>query len=582
MSAPVRKVIVAGPLLVLAAAALWGVWVWGFCRFYVPPDHMAVITAKTGEALPPGQMLARPGQQGIQEQVLAEGRHFRNPLFYDWTILPVLRVPPGKVAIVTSKVGSELPEGEFLAAQGQKGIWRDVLGPGKYRLNPYGYRVELVDALSIPIGYVGVVTGLSGAQAAPGEFAGPGQKGVRKDVLQPGLYYVNPKQLRVDVLEIGVNQVSLLGKKGGEVITKAQIVSQNAPMDELQKRVLAEQKEKRMGYLAQRAQVAQEKAEMAAAPSERGGVAAGVPKPIVPPNATLSLDQVVEFPSRDGFEISLDMSVEFELLPEHIASIYQSYGDLPAVVDKIIMPQILSVSRLKGSAYRARDFIVGEGREKFQNDLTEALARVLAGRHIVIHNALIRHVNVPAQILEPIQQASVAVEQDLTNKEKQNTARKQAELNTEVSLIDQAREQVAQETEKLRAEIRADQDKQVAEIRAEAQKQVAEIAKQTALVAAERVRKLGQAKAQVVTLVDGEKAAGVALKSAAFGDPEAYTLWEFADGLNGGVRIRILHSGEGTLWTDLEKATLGELGGAEVLKGLSLPPAVGSESPRGR
>jgi hypothetical protein len=33
-----------------------------------PPDHMAVITAKTGKPLPPGQLLAQPGQQGIQEQ----------------------------------------------------------------------------------------------------------------------------------------------------------------------------------------------------------------------------------------------------------------------------------------------------------------------------------------------------------------------------------------------------------------------------------------------------------------------------------------------------------------------------------
>jgi hypothetical protein len=127
------------------------------------------------------------------------------------------------------------------------------------------------------------------------------------------------------------------------------------------------------------------------------------------------------------------------------------------------MPQILSVSRLKGSAYRAKDFIVGEGREKFQNDLTDALARTLAEKHIIIHNALIRHVNVPMQILDPIQQASIAVEQNLTNKEKQNTARKQAELNTDLGLIEQRREQVAQETEPRPRS--ADQEKQVATIR---------------------------------------------------------------------------------------------------------------------
>jgi len=213
-----------------------------------------------------------------------------------------------------------------------------------------------------------------------------------------------------------------------------------------------------------------------------------------PPDASaaLSLDQVVEFPSRDGFEISLDMTVEFELLPENIAAIYQSYGDLPAVVDNIIMPQILSVSRLKGSAYRAKDFIVGEGREQFQNDLKETLARTLGNKRIVIHNALIRHVNVPMEILDPIQQASIAAEQNLTNKEKQNTARKQAELNTEQGLIEQRREQVAQETEKLKAEVAADREKQVAEIGAEGQKQVAEIRKETAAVRADKVRTLAR------------------------------------------------------------------------------------------
>lgn len=319
-----------------------------------------------------------------------------------------------------------------------------------------------------------------------------------------------------------------------------------------------------MDYAAQRSGMQDKSAPSpAAAPAKAGGV-----RPVRPPDATaaLSLDQVVEFPSRDGFEISLDMTVEFELLPEQIASIYQSYGDLPAVVDNIIMPQILSVSRLKGSAYRAKDFIVGEGREQFQSDLKETLARALGGKRIVIHNALIRHVNVPMQILDPIQQASIAVEQNLTNKEKQNTARKQAELNTEQGLIEQRREQVAQETEKLKAEVAADREKQVAEIGAEGQKQVAEIRKETAAVRADKVRTLGQAQAEVVTLVEGEKAAGFALKAAALGDPQAYTLWEFADSLNGEVKVNILHAGSGTLWTDIEQRALGNLGGAKVLQ----------------
>jgi hypothetical protein len=260
------------------------------------------------------------------------------------------------------------------------------------------------------------------------------------------------------------------------------------------------------------------------------------------------------------------MTVEFELLPKYISWIYRSYGDLPAAVDKIIMPQILSVSRLKGSAYGARDFIVGEGREKFQNDLTEALGKTLAERKIIAHSALIRHVNVPMQILDPIQQASIAQEQDLTNQEKQNTAKKMAELNTEMSLIEQRREQVAQETEKLKAEILADQEKQVAEIQGETLKQAAQIEKETASVRAEKVTRLGKAEAERVRLVEGEKANGFQLKIKAFGDPTAYNLWTLADNLSDKLAVNILHAGTGTLWTDLEKARLGDLGGSTVIQ----------------
>lgn len=567
-----------GLTLVAVVLGTWLVWQWGFCRFYVGPDQMAVITAKMGEELPQGQILAKKGQQGIQEDVLGEGRHFLNPWLFEREIRSVILIPPGKVGVVTSKVGDELPEGEFLAERGQKGIWRNVLGPGKYRMNPVGYQVDVIDAISIPIGYDGVVTSLSGTQTKPSEFAKQGEKGVRSDVLQPGLYFVNPREYKVDVLEIGVNQVSLIGKGGGAVITKSLQVSDNAAMNRLQYNVLQEQQAKRADYMQSESssgmrlgRLSQSSAPAKMAPRDRADkkmeMAQSAAAP-APPPASLSfvLNQFVEFPSRDGFEISLDMTVEFELQPKDVAWIFRTYGDLPAAVDKVIMPQILSVSRLKGSAYGAKDFIVGEGREKFQNELTDALAATLAEKRIRIHAALIRHVNVPGQILDPIQQASLAQEQDLTNQERQNTAKKQAELNTELSLIGQRREQVAQETEKIKALVKADQEKQVAEIQGDTMRQAAEIEKQTAGVRAERITTLGSADAQVVSLVEGEKAKGQQLKVKAFGDAEAYNLWTLAGALNDDLRINILHSGPGTLWTDLEKAGLADLGAGKAFQ----------------
>jgi regulator of protease activity HflC (stomatin/prohibitin superfamily) len=235
-------------------------------------------------------------------------------------------------------------------------------------------------------------------------------------------------------------------------------------------------------------------------------------------------------------------------------------------VDTIIMPQILSITRNKGSEYKAKDFIVGEGREKFQKDITESLARTMTEKNIVTHNALIRHVDVPMQILDPIQRASLAIEQDLTNKERQNTAKRLAELNTELSLVEQRSAQVAQETIKLKAEIVANQEKQVAQIQADTLRQAATIEQETASVRATKTLTIGKAAAESVTLVEGAKARGYQMKTEAYGDPMAFSFVEFAAGLRPDLSIRILHAGPGTLWTDLQKATMGDVGGASLIQ----------------
>lgn len=550
-------------IVVVIILALWLVWEWGFCRFYVYPNQMAIITSKIGESLPEGQILAKSHQKGIQESVLGEGRHFLNPILYQWEIKPMFVIPPGKIGIVTSKVGEDLQAGEFLADEGEKGIWRRVLGPGKYRINPYGYLIKEISAVSIPIGYAGVVTSLSGERAPEGTFADSNQKGVRIDILQPGLYYANPKGFRIDILEIGLNQVSLLGRTGGAVITKGRIETQTTAMDQLEEDMLMKQQRKREDYTKKSKMLEMRSIPQQSAPSPQFKDKDRLRKTrqeylTDQGKAALGLAEFVEFPSRDGFNIRLDMTVEFELRPELISWILRSFGDLPAVVDKIIMPQILSISRLKGSAYRAEDFIVGEGREKFQNDLTAALQQVLKEKKIKVHNALIRHVAVPMQILDPIQQASVAIEKDLTNKEKQNTAKKKAELNTELTLIEQRRQQVAQETRKIKAEINADLEKQVAQIHAESLRQMAEIEKITAGVYAEKIRKLGKAEADAVRMVEGEQAKGIWLKTEVFKDPVGFTLFEFANNLNDTVKVNILHAGDGTMWTDLQNPRLGD------------------------
>jgi hypothetical protein len=579
-----RTNISAAIVLIIALLTAWLIWEWGFCRFYVQPGYMAVVTSKAGAPLEKGQILAKDGQKGVQEEVLGEGRYFRNPIMFKWEFHKVLAIPPGKIGIVTSRVGKQLPEGEFLANPGEMGIWKKVLGPGTYRMNPYGYKVDIVSAISIPVGYAGVVTSLSGPQAEGGTFATRDQKGVLRDILQPGLYFINPKQYKVDIIEVGINQISLLGKqtdRAGEtssINTKKQLETKNQFVDELQSTAIQEQKRSRWGYTLSNLQQMSSSSDWEyqgrsgkAAPQQQQMQKMDLKKAEREymegaAQATLFLPQFVEFPSRDGFHIVLDMTVEVELLPADVSWLLNRYGDLPKIVDNIIMPQINSIARNKGSEYGAKDFIMGEGREKFQNELTKSLQSTLAQKKVIVHNALIRHVEVPSTILEPIQQTAVAIEQNLTNKEKQNTARKMADLNTEQTLIEQRRQEVTQQTEKLKAEIKADQEKTVASIAADAIKQVADIARETAKIKADTRRVLAEAQATATKLAEGEKANGLKMKTKAFGDPSAYAMKELSESLNPKVKINILHTGEGTLWTDMEKARSGELGGAVILR----------------
>ena len=558
--------------------------IWDSYRIYVPSGSMAIVTAKSGKEPAPGTILVERGEKGIWREVLPEGRHFLNPVKYDVRIVKATEIPLGKIGIVISKVGKELPAGEIIAPDhSSKGVWRDVLGPGLYRLNPEGYTIEIADAINIPAGYVGVVTSQTGTSPKPGEFASIGEKGVLQDVLQPGLYYINRYAYQVNVIEIGMNQVSMTsGNKGGSVFNaKSRLVSNNTAMKELETNTLNFQQELRRQNQSQMVQpsvkesfnrVMKENAKPASK-MVRGDAKAKMPMreeamadmasaggmgiPAISPEAQIfGVSKAVEFPSRDGFKVSLEMTVEFELLPEHISKIYLLYGDLPQVVEKIILPQVLSVSRLKGSSYGAQDFILGEGREKFQNDLREELEKTLATKNIIVHNAIIRTVEIPMDILQPIRAVSLAQEQNLTNISMQETAKKLGELNTETELIEQRRREVIQETEKLVATTAAECKREVETIGAEVKLKVAEIGVKRSELMAKITSLKGETEANVKFLTANESALGEAMLSKALGGGQYLAYMKAVEALNPKITTKVIYAGDGTLWTDLEKAAL--------------------------
>ena len=575
-------IMIVGILFILILS--YGIYLWFFCRFYVPAGFMAVVTAKSGSDPKPGEILVERGQKGIWKEVLAEGRHFLDPVLHDVQIVRAIQIPIGKIGIVTSKIGKPLPVGEIIAPDhGFQGVWRDVLGPGMYRLNPQGYAVEITDAVNIPIGYVGVVTSQTGKAASAGQFASVSTKGVIKDILQPGLYYINPRAYQVNVIEIGMNQVSMTGKEGSVIEMKNTVKAASSALSSLSSNILNRQLQQRMNQAPQNMQQvkpvnrAMQQAQRRYQPRNAGRVnyrkaspaagiamedsakaprAAGAKRYGSASTPGYSISNFVEFPSRDGFKILMDMTVEFELLPENVSRIYMLYGDLPQVVEKIILPQILSVSRLKGSSYKAQDFIMGEGRETFQKNLRDELVRLLKEKNIIIHNAIIRNVAIPRNILQPIQESSLAKEQNLTNFSLQATARIEAELNAQIGMIEQKRREVEQETRKLVAEIKANQEQSVRLIQAQTELEVAQIQLKRSEIEAKRRQLTGETEVKADFVKRNELAKGVRMKADALGKSGILADMKLIEALNPRLKLQVIYAGEGTLWTDLKSGVI--------------------------
>jgi regulator of protease activity HflC (stomatin/prohibitin superfamily) len=184
------------------------------CKIEVGTGQQAVLIRLEGLELTPDMELAQPPREGhyyykgVQSGgpnngVLTEGRYFYNPYFWSWEITPQFVVPGDKIGIRIAQSGDELPAGQILAEPGQKGILREVLKPGRYPYNPYAESIELHNPVTIPAGFRGVVTLLSGTRARnPNVFlVEEGERGVQPGTLDPGTYYLNPYHTRVSLVD---------------------------------------------------------------------------------------------------------------------------------------------------------------------------------------------------------------------------------------------------------------------------------------------------------------------------------------------------------------------------------------------
>ncbi|NNJ71393.1 MAG: hypothetical protein HKP10_08945 [Kiritimatiellales bacterium] len=449
------------PVLVVGALITGFIFFWFFCRIEPGAGEIAVLIRKTGDNLSKGQVIAlEEGQKGIQLDVLPEGRYFKNPYTWSWRIQRILDVPAGKLGVMTRLFGSELPPGEIIAADSQRGIVQEILRPGKYRINPYAYNVALFDAINIRPGHVGVMTALTGKdvlnnrvpEAERNTFmVDEGLKGVLSRVLDPGTYYLNPY-----------------------IYNTVEVNLQSQRFD-------------------------------------------------------MSGADVINFLTLDGFTVTVEGYVEFGLQRDEAAFLAHRVGDMDDIIKKLILPRARGFSRIEGSKHPAVNFIVGETRQKFQNDLEAHLRNKSKGWGVDIKAVGVRKVIVPDEIASINRDRELAV-QDAAKYEQQIVqAKSKAELTKQEMLAIQNREKVEADTKRIRAVIDAEQDQSVRLISAQKELDVAKVEYEAALFQSEAIILTADGEKDAIRAQNEAEAAVLQNRVTALGSGEnfaRYTLYE--------------------------------------------------------
>jgi regulator of protease activity HflC (stomatin/prohibitin superfamily) len=215
------------------AITLAGTFYWWFVqRIEVGSDQLCILVRKVGDSLPGGagnQVVLHPGLitklggkpgesfKGIVYEPLGQGRHFRDPFFWERRIIPVTTVASDEVGILVRRFGEPLPLGQAVTEKDafERGPVREVLPPGRHNVNLLAYDVLRIKPVTIPAGHVGIQTLRSGKPPAnPNQYVvASGELGVQPDVLPPGLYFNNPYERHVDVLDVRSHTLDLRGEQ---------------------------------------------------------------------------------------------------------------------------------------------------------------------------------------------------------------------------------------------------------------------------------------------------------------------------------------------------------------------------------
>ncbi|HEX8974333.1 MAG TPA: SPFH domain-containing protein [Patescibacteria group bacterium] len=477
----------------LAPGVHYRKWPWQYeikieKMFVVPAGNIATVYARDGVAIEGGRVLGRKvncdtfqdarkflvngGERGQQIAFIPQGTYRINTALFEVKTEKVYEVPSGKVGVITTKDGKELPKDEiagekvdghdsyqngqaFMDNGGWKGRQAQVILAGRYFINPFFAEVELVDMTEVQIAHVGVViqlygkagTDVSGDDFQHASLVGQGEKGVWRDPLDPGLYAINPCTHKV-----------------------VQVPTQNIVLNWADDTFESHRYDEKLSSITVR--------------------------------------------SMDGFSFTLNVSQIIHISRNYASYVIAQFGSVESLVNNVLSPLIGNYFRNSAQNSNVISFL--SERNQRQDQAKDKIQEVLTKHHVTSVDTLIGDINPPEELLEPLKQKQIAEQQKLTfavqqeaQVERQKLEQSRAMAETQASVVSSER-QVA--IKKFGAEAVQEEAKGTAGAKTINAKADAEVLKVVGMAEAEKIKAVGGAEADVIKQkIDSMEAGNYAL-----------------------------------------------------------------------
>ena len=467
--------------------------------------------------MPQGQVIARKGQIGTLAGTLVPNIYLKIPFFWEWTKFPVTEIGENEVGVVEAIDGESLPKGRtfadepaidtnhfqdgeaFLLNHGKKGVQIPVLTVGKYRINPVLFRVTKYPATIIGTEQTGIVTAQDG-QPLPSDLRiapdpdgtknyqsyqngqafidSKGFKGVQREPLQTGKYFLNPLLFTVTpvpITEVPTGFVAVLrsnvGKEKAKVVTplsedamvKAE-ESVEAANAEIENVIVSDKTERGIyatplatgkynlnttAYTPFNVPTSAIMVDWASADTvtsatmSSGGrtvqksSSADIPYNDASIAQTYRFDQLQVF-SKDGFPINVSVRMIIRIPQENAAFVIARFGTPFNLIQQIVHPLIESSFRISAGNSKALDFYQNRG--TLQQTSFDQAKKVFAEYKIIAQSLLLNNIEFADKngqnLLDTQNQKEIALQQQTQYQEQAKAQEQRIDVETKKATAD--------------------------------------------------------------------------------------------------------------------------------------------------